>query len=113
MTPFTVQLIFHGDLPFFLKLKKPQLERQLTERTSVKDEIEACGVPHTEVDLILMGGEPSDFSAILTQDVVIDVHPSDRLRSTQFPENRLQVRNIRKFVADGHLGKLVRDLRLL
>src|SRR5204863_3302768 len=29
------------------------------------------------------------------------------------PEDRLQVRNIEKFVADGHLGKLVRDLRLL
>jgi uncharacterized protein len=113
MTPFSVQLRFHGDLPFFLKSKKPQLERQLSERTSIKDVIEACGVPHTEVDLILINNEPADFGVILIQDVVIDVHPPDRLRSTYFPENRLQVRDVREFVADGHLGKLVRDLRLL
>jgi uncharacterized protein with PIN domain len=113
MTPFAAQLTFHGDLPFFLKSKVSKIERQLTERTSVKDAIEACGVPHTEIDLILIEGEPSDFGALLTQDVAIDVYPPNDLRSTRFPEDRLQVLQIEKFVADGHLGKLVRDLRLL
>jgi len=113
MTPFTVQLTFHGDLPFFLKSKRSQIGRELSERTSVKDVIEACGVPHTEVDLILIAGEPADFEKVLAQDAVVDVHGIDSDRLTLFPENRLQVRQIRMFVADGHLGKLVRDLRLL
>lgn len=113
MTPFKVKLTFHGDLHFFAKSKNPRVERQLSERTSVKDVIEACGMPHTEVDLILIDGEATDFSAVVTQDVVIDVYPLTELRSTLFPENRLQVHEFRKFVADGHLGKLVRDLRLL
>src|ERR1700693_2690236 len=113
MTRFSVQLTFHGDLSFFLKAKAPRIERQLSEKTPIKDVIEACGVPHTEVDLILLNGEPVDFAAILTQDVAVDVYPPNQERSPVFPENRLQVCNIEKFVADGHLGKLVRDLRLL
>jgi uncharacterized protein with PIN domain len=113
MTPFTIRLTFHGDLSFFLKPKASRIERQLSERTSIKDVIEACGVPHTEIDRILVNSEPVDFAAILTQDVAIDVHPPNKTRSPVFPEDRLQVRNMEKFIADGHLGKLVRDLRLL
>jgi len=113
MSSFTIQLTFHGDLPFFLGRKASTIERQLSEKTSVKDVIEACGVPHTEVDLILVNGEPVDFAAILTQDVAVDIYPVESSGITSFTENRLQVRNIRMFVADGHLGKLVRDLRLL
>jgi uncharacterized protein len=113
MTSFAIRLTFHNDLSFFLKSKTSRIERQLSERTSIKDVIEACGVPHTEVDLILVNGEPVDFAAILAQDGVVDVYPPNQTRSPLFPEDRLQVRHIEKFVADGHLGKLVRDLRLL
>src|SRR5438067_6074164 len=113
MTSFAVHLTFHGDLLFFLKSKVPVIERQLSEKTSIKDVIEACGVPHTEVDLILVNGQPVNFVEILTQDVAVDVYPPNETGSLLFPEDRLQVRNIEKFVADGHLGKLVRDLRLL
>ncbi len=113
MSPFTIRLTFHGDLSFFLGSKASPVDRQLSEKTSVKDVIEACGVPHTEVDLILVKGQAVDFAAILTQDVEVDVYPVESQGITSFPENRLQVRNVRKFVADGHLGKLARDLRLL
>src|SRR2546423_3433871 len=113
MTSFAVHLTFHGDLSFFLKSKTPGIERRLSEKTSIKDVIEACGVPHTEVDLILVNGQPVSFVEILTQDVAVDVYPPNEAGSPLLPEDRLQVRNIEKFVADGHLGKLVRDLRLL
>jgi len=113
MTKFSVQLTFHGNLPFFLKSKKQLAERQLSERTSVKDIIEACGVPHTEVDLILVNGKGSGFETVLAQEAVVDVYGTDSNRFTHFSENRMQALEIRKFVADGHLGKLVRDLRLL
>src|SRR5437879_10952486 len=113
MIPFAIRLTFHGDLSFFLRSKAPAIERQLSERTSIKDVIEACGVPHTEVDLILVNGEAVDFAAVLTQDVGVDVYPPNETRSPLFPENRLQMCDIEKFVADGHLGKIVRDIRLL
>lgn len=34
---------------------------------SVKDTIEAFGVPHTEVDLILVNGKPDDFDDVRNQ----------------------------------------------
>jgi uncharacterized protein with PIN domain len=113
MTPFRVQLTFHGDLPFFLKSKSPRIERTVSERTSVKDVIEACGVPHTEVDLILADDQAVDFRHVLGSPVEVHIFPVERNGITSFPENLLQMREIRNFVADGHLGKLVRDLRLL
>jgi uncharacterized protein len=113
MSQFAVKLTFHGDLSFFLKYKKSPVERRLTEKTSVKDVIEASGVPHTEVDLILIDAGPVGFSATLVQDAVVDIYGIDSDRSTFFPENRLQIAKLTTFVADGHLGKLVRDLRLL
>jgi len=111
--PFTVRLRFHGDLPFFIRSNAPELERQLSERTSVKDAIEACGVPHTEIDLILVDDQPVDFAHVIGSEVKIDIFPVEPKRITSFPENRLQVREMSSFVADGHLGKLVRGLRLL
>lgn len=112
MSPFTIRLKFHGDLPFFLgpKTRRETVERALREKTSVKDVIESCGVPHPEVDLILVDGQPVDFHHTLRTDADVDIYP---VGPTRFPENHLQVSNSTKFVADGHLGKLARDLRLL
>ena len=114
MSPFTIRLKFHGDLPFFLgsKTRRESVERALREKTSVKDVIESCGVPHPEVDLILVDGQPVDFHHTLRTDADVDVYPVGLL-PTHFPENHLQASNSTEFVADGHLGKLARDLRLL
>jgi uncharacterized protein with PIN domain len=111
---FTVRLSFHGDLAFFLRSKAGNkiVERRLGEKTSVKDVIESCGVPHPEIDLILVNGQPVGFSHILEFEQEIDVYPIQSL-PTLFHENRLQVRVIDRFIADGHLGKLARNLRLL
>lgn len=110
--PFTVRIIFHRELAFFLR-GNCVVDRRLNERTSVKDMIEACGVPHTEVDLILVDGTAVDFSCVLTRDANLDVYPVEPEEPTLFPENRIQATGIERFVADGHLGKLARDLRLL
>jgi len=109
---FPVVLSFGGDLAFFAKNRKTEIPivRLLGRKTSVKDVIESCGVPHPEVDLIVCDGQPVDFSFQLETHARLDIHPV----STQlFPEFRLQERNVRAFVADGHLGKLARELRLL
>lgn len=114
MSPFTIRLKFHGGLPFFLgtKTRPETVERALREKTSVKDVIESCGVPHPEVDLILVDGQSVDFHHPLRTDADVDVYPVGLL-PTCFTKNRLQVSNLAEFVADCHLGKLARDLRLL
>ncbi|HEY5705531.1 MAG TPA: Mut7-C RNAse domain-containing protein [Terrimicrobiaceae bacterium] len=120
---FELQLVFHNDLadiflPSRLRGKTPVV-RKLREKTSVKDVIEACGVPHPEIDLIVassLSGEVSfdvDFRWQVEAPIRLNVYgvpaPADVLSSAP----RLQTRRFDRFVADGHLGKLARNLRLL
>jgi len=112
--PLSVRLHVHGDLDFFLgpRTRRGQVERRLSEKTSVKDVIESCGIPHPEVDLILVNGRAVDFGYVVTGDAEIELYPPG-IQYSNFREKRLQAIAVTEFVADGHLGKLVRDLRLL
>lgn len=114
LQPFTVRLTFHGDLVFFLKrrVSGPTIVRCLHEKTSVKDVIESCGIPHSEVDLILVEGLSVDFSYALQRDTAIEVFPVG-FAPVPFPHERSPRDDIKRFVADGHLGKLTHNLRLL
>jgi len=110
---FRVRLTFLDDLSFFLKGgSQGKVLRELKERTSVKDLIEACGVPHTEVDRVLVNGKPANFSYVLDENASIEVHSVNVTQHSPSGE-QLQSRSIKKFVVDGHLGKLARNLRLL
>lgn len=81
---------------------------------SVKDTIEALGVPHTEVDVILVNGRSVEFSHLLRGGERVAVYPTfERLDVS--PLTRLRPRPLRvtRFIADVHLGTLARYLRLL
>jgi uncharacterized protein len=114
MSVFTIGLTFHGDLGFFCGSRPGGeiVERTLHEKTSVKDVIESCGVPHPEVGLVLVDGQPVNFAHVVEEGAIVDVYPMRSL-PTQFENHRLQIHCIKRFVADGHLGKLARNLRLL
>ena len=114
MKPFTVRLRFHGDLNFFLRSRGSDavIDRQLSEKTSIKDIIESCGVPHPEVDLILVDEHTVGFEWTLTSNAKVQVFPVGN-RDTFYANKRLQAIRVSRFVADGHLGGLTRNLRLL
>ena len=114
MKPFKLRLRFHGDLNVFLGSKAVDavIERQLAEKTSIKDVIESCGVPHPEVDLILVDEQTVGFDHTLANDTEVEVFPVEN-RVTVRTEKQLQTVGIARFVADGHLGGLTRNLRLL
>ncbi len=106
----------YAELNDFLALGQRQRDVSLTFEVppSVKDAIESLGVPHTEVDLILVNGKPVDFQYRLVDGDRVSVYPSfqhidisglTRLRPEPLDEVRL--------VVDGHLGTLGRYLRLL
>jgi uncharacterized protein with PIN domain len=78
----------------------------------VKDVIESCGIPHPEVNVILVDRHAVGFDHTLTSNVEIDVFPVGNC-DPHLKEKRLQVSCISMFVTDGHLGKLTRYLRLL
>jgi uncharacterized protein with PIN domain len=114
VNPFTVRLNLHGDLDFFVPsgAHGRRIERTLSEKTSVKDVIESCGVPHPEIDLILVNGQPVDFAYAIASDANIEFYPVGAT-SPAFKFKHLQVATSSRFVADGHLGTLTRNLRLL
>ncbi len=114
MKPFKVRFRFHGDLNVFLRSRvgDAAIERRLAEKTSIKDIIESCGVPHPEVDLILVDEQTVGFDYTLANDAKVEVFPVEN-RDTNRTEKRLQTFSITRFVADGHLGGLTRNLRLL
>jgi hypothetical protein len=111
---FTVRLRFRGDLDFFLRSKNRNrtVKRSLNEKTSVKDIIESCGVPHPEVDTILVNGQSVGFDHTLADDADVEVLPVEN-RYTDTTVKHLQETHRDIFVADGHLGTLTRNLRLL
>ena len=81
---------------------------------AVKDIIQAIGVPHSEVDLILVDDRSVDFSHQLKGGERVAVYPVFE-RLDIGPVNRLRPRPLRdpRFVLDVHLGTLARYLRLL
>lgn len=83
-------------------------------RAAIKDVVEALGVPHTEIDLILIDGEPVDFNHILADGERVGVYPVFEAFDIS-PLLRLRPRPLRtpRFVLDIHLGTLARYLRLL
>jgi len=91
----------------------PTLYR-FTERPAVKDAIEAMGIPHTEVDAVVINGCSVGFNCQLQPHDTVDVYPP----CTPVPvENVLHLTpplpDRVTFVIDVHLGKLARRLRLL
>ena len=114
MKPFTVRLRFRGNLDFFLrsKTRNQTVERTLSEKTSVKDIIESCGIPHPEVDTILVNGHSVGLDHTLVDAADVEVFPVGN-RYTNTTAKHLQDARISTFVTDGHLGTLTRNLRLL
>jgi len=81
---------------------------------SVKDVIEAFGVPHTEIGLILINGKSVDFSCLLNEGDRISVYPIFRsLEINAFTCVRPAFKGERRFVLDTHLGRLAAYLRML
>ncbi len=107
---------FYEELNDFLPpaRRKVDFEHAFTGTPSVKDTIEAIGVPHPEIDLILVDGRSVGFDHRLSGGERIAVYPVfERLDIT--PVTRLRPSPLRepRFVVDVHLGKLARYLRLL
>jgi len=107
---------FYEELNDFLPPAKRKKEVPYAFRggPSVKHAIEAIGVPHPEVDLILADGRSVDFTYRLVHHNRISVYPVFESFDIS-PLVRLRPRPLRSstFILDVHLGKLARMMRLL
>jgi len=107
---------FYEELNEFLpgRFRKKSFEYSFTGTPSVKNSIEAIGVPHTEVDLILVDGVSVDFEILLKGGEKVSVYPVFETLDIS-PLIRLRPKPLResRFVVDVNLGKLAQKLRLL
>ena len=90
------------------------VRRPFRPHQTVKDVLEAMGIPHTEVDLILVNGSPQGFDyrpsagdriAAYPMFEALDIGSTARLRPVPLRDTR--------FVVDVNLGRLARLLRVL
>ena len=106
---------FYEELNDFLSAgkKKVSFSYSFTGNPSVKDAIEALGVPHVEVDMIIVNGKPVDFTYKLRNEDQVSVYPVFESFdiSTVSPLREKPLRHP-AFILDVHLGKLAKHLRL-
>lgn len=107
---------FYAELNDFLAL--PQRGQAVCYRFSghpgIKDPIEAIGIPHTEVDLIVVNGTPVGFDYPLQTNDRVAVYPVfNHLDLSPLPKLREERGESPAFVIDVNLGKLARGMRLL
>jgi len=116
MSAATVEMRFYEELNDFLppERRRQAFSVEVGEPRSVKDLIEAQQVPHTEVDLILVDGGSVGFDYLVRGGERIAVYPVFESLDVRGVARlgRPPLRDVR-FIADVHLGTLVRRLRLL
>ncbi|MEB3983581.1 hypothetical protein OQ968_20220 [Mycobacterium sp. 663a-19] len=111
-----VEVRAYAELNDFLaaELRGATVRRPFRPHQTVKDVLEAMGIPHTEIDLILVNGDPADFDhrpasgdriAAYPMFEALDVGSTARLRPVPLRDPR--------FVVDVNLGRLARLLRVL
>ena len=107
---------FGGNLK---ELLRPQfrglsrIEYQLTRQASVKDIIEACGVPHTEVGRLTVAGREIPFSWPGADSDILEVHPLCAPVDVSSPTLlRPEVLGAVTFAVDMNVGKMATLLRM-
>ncbi len=122
---YVIKIRVWGSLNIFLppSRKYRVFSYQIKGHPSVKDTIEAVGVPHTEIDGLLINGRPVDFFYQLKEGDHLEAYPygykffglsgftlSDCRKIKHLSPS---IPSRARFVVDSHLGKLARHLRLL
>jgi uncharacterized protein with PIN domain len=111
----TIYVRFFGKLRDFLDVSRRNRRFAYTIKgcPSVKDTLEAIGVPHVAIDAIFVNKVPCDFSRQLMEADEIRVYPKGHLLKKRAILHLQTKPPAFRFVVDSHLGKLVRHLRLL
>ncbi|MFA5123756.1 Mut7-C RNAse domain-containing protein [Zavarzinia sp.] len=111
----TATFRFYEELNDFLPAERRRREfvAPCAENATAKHMIEALGVPHTEVELILVNGESVGFDRRLRDGDRVAVYPKfEALDVSPLLRVREQPLRTPRFVADAHLGALARLLRM-
>jgi len=101
-----MRAVFHFDSPLRVFLnrayREETFEYDCARAATLKNAIEALGVPHTEVGALRVNGAPATLQRIVREGDYVEVE-------TTKPDSDPDLR----FIADAHLGGLARFLRML
>ncbi len=112
----TASFRFYAGLNDFLPQDRQSRAFRFTfnDDQSIKHLIEAFGVPHTEVELILINGEPAAFNSRVQDGDRVSVYPHfQTLDIAALSPVRPAKTRPYTFVVDNHLGKLAAYLRMV
>lgn len=111
----TATFRFYEELNDFLapERRKREFSCPCARAATTKHMIEALGVPHTEVELVLVNGESVGFDRILEHGDRVAVFPKfEMVDVTPLLRIREHPLRITRFIADAHLGGLAHLLRM-
>lgn len=113
--PHEATFHFYAELNDFLKrdLRHHPITYRFDHSPGIKDPIEALGVPHTEVEQVVVNGRGVDFGYQLRQGDTVSVYPLSVGVDIALHKPLRPPINSRAFVLDVHLGKLARLMRML
>ena len=110
----TAELRVYGDLLHFVDGDRSgHVTVPIGSPRSVKDVVEAAGVPHPEVALLLVDGASVDFAHLIRGGERIAVYPPFHAIDATAASRVAPPPPAARFVGDVHLGRLARRLRLL
>jgi hypothetical protein len=112
----TATFRFYEELNDFLPPERRRREFAVpcARAATTKHMIEALGVPHTEVELVLVNGESVGFDRRLADGDRVAVYPRfEALDVTPLLRVRAAPLRVTRFVADAHLGGLAHLLRMM
>ena len=113
---YTAEFRFYAELNDFLPPEQCQqsMDYRFSGHPGIKDPIEVFGVPHTEVDLIVVNGQSVGFGYQLQAGDRVAVYPAFKsLDITPLLILREKPLLNPRFILDVNLGKLAKRLRLL
>ncbi|WP_211452009.1 Mut7-C ubiquitin/RNAse domain-containing protein [Collimonas antrihumi] len=111
----TATFRFYEELNAFLpsERRKRAFDAVCVRAATAKHMIEVLGVPHTEVELVLVNGETVGFDRLLRDGDRVSVYPKfEALDITPLLRVRDQPLRTNRFIADAHLGGLAHLLRM-
>jgi uncharacterized protein with PIN domain len=111
----TATFRFYEELNDFLppERRRRAFSCPCARRATTKHMIEALGVPHTEVELVLLNGESVGFEVVLSEGDRVAVYPKfEAFDVTPLLRVRSHAMRSLRFVADAHMGGLARLLRM-
>jgi uncharacterized protein len=114
----TATFTIYDDLNFFLshQQKNKPITHSWDWKASIKDMIESLGVPHPEIDLIVVNDNSVDFEYIMQDGDDVHVYPIPYFQTHPLDSKTRIIPEYEgrpRFILDTHLGRLASYLRMM